>query len=477
MTNFVDISRTARMLLIAAFGFGAVIAVIIGYQAGQQQYLVALGFVIYAAVAIVPLLLRDTAIGWFHPLVFMALWWGLARYVLPLSPVLFGGLEEHFAIPGASNEELNAIAGLGFLLSAVGLLSFYFGYQMVRPIRLGLPVFRPPHMAFVKTGIIVAISLFALMVLAREAGGLDRLLLQRGISQQLRVEIDLGGRHWHFLAGLGVYACLVWLAFAPNQWRNPGFIFLFLLSLAISFAATGSRSLVLVPILMAGAMWSLHFRKFPSAAVVVFAMFGLFFVGLGGQFRELSRGAEAVNVEDIETSFGAQIGRGVENVFRYGSEFDGLFAILANVPDKMPFLLGESYLSVGFIALPSVILPFEKPLAGGQIVSDRIFGIPDSGVPPGNIGEAYMNFHVPGVVLIMFLFGGLCRIFAERYNENSTESFDRLFYVAMLFLLQPNTTALYDWVQALIVLSFFAVVYCGLPIGSSQVQSTPKTSQ
>ncbi|MDV7144305.1 O-antigen polymerase [Tropicimonas sp. TH_r6] len=468
MSPFVETGRAMRLVFAAAIAFCALAALIAGFAAGQQQYLVGLGFLVYAGIAIVPFLLRDPTVGWFHPLMFMVLWWGIVRYILPLLPVLMFGFEEHYAIFGASDAELNAIAGKGFLLSALGLAAFYLGFLTVRPISLPLPTFAAPALPALKTAIILGISLVALTVLARELGGLDRLLLQRGLARDNWVDVDLGGRHWHFLAGLGVNACLVWLAFAPDKWRSPDFIVMFLLSLVISFATTGSRSVLLVPIIMAGAIWCLDRRRFPYLATASFLFLGLFVVGIGGQFREISRGASSVNIEDLDTSIGGQVVRGAENIFRYGTEFDGFLAILANVPDKMPLLYGESYLSVAFVAIPSVLLPFEKPEAGGRIVSERLFDIPNSGVPPGNIGEAYMNLHVPGVVLVMFAFGAVMKSFAHRFASNSTKPFDRLFYVATLFLLQPNSTAIYDWVQSGVVLVFFTLIYCGLPLGVSR---------
>lgn len=475
MNPFIPFGRAGRGLTVGVFGFLSLASLVAGYYAGHQQILVGLGFLVYASVAVLPALSRNQQLGWLHPLVFMVLWWGLARYVGPLLPVIFGGLSEHFAIVSASDAELNAIAGTGFLLSALGLVAFYFGFVFVRPIRLSLPKFGAASFPFIKTALIVGLSVMALLFLAREAGGLETLLLQRGIGRELRVEVDLGGRHWHFMTGLGTYACLIWFAFSPRIWRSPRFIFLFSTSLAITFAATGSRTVVLIPIFMAGVMWSLHNRRLPTLAITVMLIFGIFFVGIGGQFRELSRGATSVNIEELDTSVADQVSRGVENVFRYGTEIDGLFAILANVPDRMPLLYGESYVSVFFIVIPSTLLPFDKPPAGGQIVATRLFNLPNSGVPPGNIGEAYMNFHIPGVVVVMFVFGAVMRVFSQRFATHGDQPIERLLFVLTLFLLQPNTTAIFDWVQSVIVLAGLTVFYCGLPFAAASKEAEPRT--
>ena len=378
MTPLVEISLSVRFAFVSTFATLSVGSFVAASNVMDQHYLVATGFFIYAVIACVPMVLRDKNIGLFHPLIFMVAWWGLVRYVLPLLPVLFGGLEGHLALTGASSGELNAIAGFGFLLSSLGLASFIVGYQVVRPVYLPVPHFRKARLGAPITVVFVFVSLAALFVMAREVGGIQNLLLQRGISQQLRVEVDLGGRHWHFLAGIGVYACLVWFAFEPQRGKNPLFLVLFLISLSVMFAATGSRSLVLIPCLIIGAIWCVENKRFPIVLTKIALIGCLFLVGVGGQFRDLSRGVSEVGLEEINTSISLQVARGVENVFRYGGEVDGLFAILGNVPGKVPLLFGESYLSIGFIPIPSVFLPFEKPKAGGEIVADRIFGFSGS---------------------------------------------------------------------------------------------------
>ncbi len=464
MGAFVDISAKAKLWLILAILLIAVASLVSSALAGDFQIAVALGFAVYAFTVSLALFLRDPSLGWFHPLIFMALWWGIVRYVLPLIPVLFYGLDHHLALVGATQSELNEIAGIGFLLSSLGLLAFYAGYFLTRPVSLPQVNLQAPSFPFVTTLVLVAISLAATALLAREAGGLGNLMLQRGIRIELRIEEQLGGRHWHFLAGLAPLGCLFWLSFNPGIWKHPGFLALFAISLATVFVTTGSRSSVILPVIMAGSIWSLNQRRLPILTAFLIAGLALTFIGVGGQFRTLSRDASSVETIEVDTSPLAQIERGVKNVFRYGGEVDGLFAIIGRVPDQVEFLYGESYLSLLFIPVPSVLLPFEKPRAGGQITATRLFGMPNSGVPPGNIGEAYFNFHLPGVVLVMFLFGALMRTFAYAYSASGQRPFDCLFYVFTLFTLQPNTTALYDWVQGVGVIFVLMVIYTGLPL-------------
>lgn len=76
--------------------------------------------------------------------------------------------------------------------------------------------------------------------------------------------------------------------------------------------------------------------------------------------------------------------------------------VINYVPLHHDFLLGQSYYRILFIGIPRSIWP-DKPPNTQQIVADWLEpGVPGMSVPPGIIGDAYINFGVFGVLLLFF---------------------------------------------------------------------------
>jgi len=89
--------------------------------------------------------------------------------------------------------------------------------------------------------------------------------------------------------------------------------------------------------------------------------------------------------------------------------------------------------------------------------------------PPGIIGEPYSNVGIPGVVVVMFLFGFVLKWFMRLYVVNGGAGWVTAIYVVTLFLLQPNSPAIYHWLHALAPVALFLVMLGGLPRRASRM--------
>lgn len=453
--------RVGVMLLLAVLVLG--IGVINFSHERADLVMVWLAFLVYALVLLLPFLLYRSSWGWFHPLVFMVLWWQLVRQDLPRLGIYAEGLLHHRVMMDAGPIEMNAVVVQTLLLTSLGLLAFYVGFIGAGRLRVPRLSFAAPRFLLFKVAMIGGISACAFLVLTWEAGGIGTLLLQRGLPRDQRIVVELGGGHWHYLVGLLKVACLLWLALRPNAWRNPVFLATFIFALAIDYIGTGSRSGIIMTVAMAGAIWMLNFRRVPYSAVVAAGAFALLVVGIGGELRMASRGADSLSAIQLNANVKDALVAGYRNVVSYGTETDGTYGIVAVVPQKVGFLYGQSYLSIPFAPVPSALLPFDKPQAGGRLNAIHIFGNPLSAIPPGNIGEAYWNFHVPGVFLVMLLFGVLIKWFVCLFSDNQGSGWVTIIYVYTLFLLQPNSTAFYGWLHAIVPIVFFILLFCGMP--------------
>lgn len=419
-------------------------------------------FLIYLVVLILPLIRYRQEWGWFHPLVFMPLW-ALVTGVPTSLGVFIGGLERHTALPGRTPQELNGLVVEGLLLSALGWLMFYAGYAFVGRKRTAELRFPEPRAILPKVLVVAGASGIGFLVLMRIAGGVGPLLLQRGIRASERIGKEIGG-HWHVLVGVLPTACLVWVALQPAVVRKPVFWLIFGTGLSMGFAVTGSRSGVVLPIVMLTAIWALRSARMPYLRVLILGTIALVAVGILGEFRAETRRADTL--QDIQLDTGVQEGfvRGLEERIASGSESASLYAILGRVPDEVDFLWGQSYVSIPAAPIPSAIWA-GKPDAGGRLSGHLIFDRPEGGggVPPGNVGEAFWNFHIPGVVVVMFLWGVAANWFARFYQENQDNTGISALFVLTLFALGPNTVAFYEWIQTIVVAVGVLVFVCGWP--------------
>ncbi|MEX0346258.1 MAG: O-antigen polymerase [Rhizobiaceae bacterium] len=465
MTPYVAIKPAERLLLVAAIFLLATVSAVAAAMGNDLQLFVAFGFAVYAAVIMAMLVYSRESDGWFHPLVFMAAYWCVLRFVLPQIPVLISGLEGHVAMKGASASELNFIAGWGFVMSALGWQCFFAAYHLSNPKwRLRLQNGGISHPTL-KVSIIVGVSALAFAYLSFEVGGVGKLLMQRSLIAELRPDQQIEGRHWHFLAGISAHACVAWFAINHQIWKRPSFIVLFALGLFFDYAATGSRSGLILPLMIVGTIWTIRERRLPYKVIIVGLVFSIMFIGIAGQLRKSpAQRAQSNTSVTLDISPIKQFEFGLRNIVRYGTETEGLYGVLYNVPDRVDWLYGRSYVSLLFPFIPSSLLPFEKPPTGGLLSGQLIFKKrKGTGIPPGNVGEAYWNFHIPGIVVIMCVFGIVMKTLARNFEEQPENPIVIIVFVYTLFLLQPNSPSFYHWVHGLVPALITAVLLLGIP--------------
>ncbi|MDH3377925.1 MAG: oligosaccharide repeat unit polymerase, partial [Gammaproteobacteria bacterium] len=402
-------------------------------------------FLAYLLCLALPFLLRRVQLGIFHPIIFYIIWVGVRGLVNGQAVLPATGLEYHRALTGVIEGDLNLLVAKSFLLDAIAVLSLYLGY-MVGP-RLRMPVFmipKPQGLAL-KTAIWVGISTLGLVALVAIGDGLAQVLMQRGIASDQRIAAHVGGQ-WNYLAGIGVVAPIVWLAFQPSAIRRPVFWALLLAALLLKFVSTGSRGGTVLPLIMLGAIWTLHYKIVPYRAIVFGLLLALILIGGLGQLRAATQRAATFEQVAVESNPIEWIRAAMDDLQRRSGEDSGQLAILARVPDQVPYLYGESYLSIPFIFVPSAVWG-DKPDAGGKLNAIRIYEQPLTAIPPGPVGEAYWNFSFGGVVFVFALYGTLLRLLAALYRANSAHPGVTVFFVFALFYMQPHTPSIYNFLH------------------------------
>ncbi|HVK75365.1 MAG TPA: O-antigen polymerase, partial [Kofleriaceae bacterium] len=127
-------------------------------------------------------------------------------------------------------------------------------------------------------------------------------------------------------------------------------------------------------------------------------------------------------------------------------------------------LYGSSYLAIVTLPIPRGIFPEKPTMVDGQV--GRVFFGLDAGVPPGGVGEAYWNFHIPGVVAVYFLFGvfhaWLARLFLRHGQQPAVIA---LFASAMLLFREPSGLSFVQWLMTQVPLLVILVWVGALGFG------------
>jgi hypothetical protein len=107
----------------------------------------------------------------------------------------------------------------------------------------------------------------------------------------------------------------------------------------------------------------------------------------------------------------------VDRVLGSGNSLDFVrtSAIMDRVPEVVPFQQGMTYVALFAAPIPRSMW-LDKPQVGlGAFVKGEIFGENTrlSGWPSGMIAEGWINFGFIGLIIPMFIFGGMLRVFYE----------------------------------------------------------------
>lgn len=427
---FISISRGWRTVLIGyVLIYDLLVPAVSFLLHGVDQPLMGWRFithVCYHLLLILPLIFYRPRFGWLHPLIFPVLF-EFAKGVLkapdqllaPLSvltePVEWGVF--HQALLGWGQRDLAIVAVETTLISILALVLYYCGFFFGPQLKSPSVLIRLPKKVASKALLLVGLSMVFFVAYMQAKGGVVAHLSSLAAGRHVAT-----GAEGHIAAFMqvGMLATLVWYSVDSKASRNVFFWLALFVSLPVVFVTAGSRSAVVGSLVLFVIVWMLRHRRLPAFRVVAFGFASLVLIGVLGEFRQsLHGGVEtevltSVNVEESLARAGAEIDR--------RREMQGPTAVVARVPESVELLYGESYLGVVFFFIPRAIWE-AKPRGAGSLYAQHFLGAAADAkaVPIGPVGEAYWNFHIPGVMAVFFLFGvfhqWVARVF-RRYGRN-----------------------------------------------------------
>jgi oligosaccharide repeat unit polymerase len=299
------------------------------------------------------------------------------------------------------------------LLGGLGLVCFIVGYRSRAGVRVSalLPRFSNEwqHRRVVLTVLVYTLlgigSLWFALARSGAVGMLSSVLVGRRLLAQAGT----------WAIGWGVVLVHVATLIVGAYWaRTRRLGALLAASVAFSMGAVivvGGRETFVVDLLALLVMF--HYlrrgtRRLSLGTVATMAAFAclavLFIVVLGAARKEAVTGQDIYAVDLV--SAGA-IRRVLTMFMSEFGQFDWFVIVLGITPAVIPFQFGKTYLELAAWFVPRAIWP-GKPWPISYVVHSAVGGS-SAGMPFTMIGEMYLNFHVPGIVIGMALFGVLLK--------------------------------------------------------------------
>lgn len=416
----------------------------------------------YNTLLFLPIIFYRSTYGWLHPLIFPMLFslaGSFARnpgqffsiFFVPLSPLDYD--VTNAALRGWSPETVAWAEVYGEAINILALTLYYIGF-FYGP-RLPIPTLRfsKPRNVMLKALVAIGAAFLVFAVYMQIQGGITghlNSLYTEGAGRYLSIKRV---RALGVLVRVGTIVWVIWLALDRKAHLNPLFWISGLMGMLFNFISSGTRSSAIFFAITALIVWMLKTQRFPKAKVLAMGVVSVLLVNVLGQVRASAWHGNfnysGVLEEVSEAGFLNTLRRGSEEMATRSETSHGYLPIIANVPGNVDFLYGESYIHVIAAPIPRVLWP-NKPRSIDAYVGTRLFGYDAISIPPSAVGEAYWNFHIPGVIIVMLLFGMLHRWLARTYWRYAQVPAATALYALTLFWFWPTSTAMVSYLHTIV---------------------------
>ena len=476
---FVSIPRPVVLTILMLGAFYTLAVVVMGLSNAGQSRTSMLWVTLSSAWLICwtfyPFIRFKPDYGWCHPLIIAALL-GIVNMVMRSTGLFVNGLEDHIMLPDKWPEELDMIFAYGNIVTSLALIATYLGFS--RGPRFPLPSMRPPTVTPRRLYLVLlacfGISLVAVYFYSKIYGGFYSCLKSLAFGMAKKIEFaddDVDGiGQYVVLMRMATVVVVVWVCSRANAFRSPVFWGITLAALGMAYLSEGKRSHMIYPALLILLCWMMRNRKVPYLRLAAMGVVAFVLIGFLGIFRGSNWShSEAVDFSVVrDTSLKEMSSQSQDElVKRVGSE-STFYPILAKVPGKEPLLYGKTYLGWAMRFVPREMWP-DKPRGVDVLANETFFG-GNWGMPAGPVGEAYWNFHLPGVLIIFFLFGMFKRWFVDLLRRYPDAPGIMAIYMLSIFYFDASENGFRAWLYA--ILPVLPMLWMGGLL--HQKQTTPR---
>jgi oligosaccharide repeat unit polymerase len=413
-------------------------------------------YLIHKFLLFAPIFFLRKQSGVFHPLIFLT-FLSVAQSIMEEPNQLFSFLmlesvlgKVHVTsgpLTTYNQAELSFLEIKLLLLTILAQISLYIGYFVnIRWNTFKLPQWPPKRLKIIVLPIIL-VSLIGIVVYVQSRGGLTTHFSSFGLGRENAVGED---GFIHVLINFGFLAMLIWFTFDDKAYKNPFFWFAFATTIPAQFVLRGSRSSLIFAALLVLLMYMIKSKKIPAAKIIVLSIMAMIAIGVLGALRKSTFGNRQVNWEILsDFSIGSSFELYMNDVAGREGQQPELTALAKGVQTQ-GLLWGQTYLGGFFFFIPRAIWS-DKPHSIGYYTGTLLYGS-QGGKPPGDVVEAYWNFHVPGVIFVFFLYGTFLNWLARMLVANSGNAAFYVIFIIVLFYFRPSNLGLIKGFQQLLPL-------------------------
>lgn len=198
-----------------------------------------------------------------------------------------------------------------------------------------------------------------------------------------------------------------------------------------SLFVTSQRSTLVLYLFFCVYVYYSSIKKTHEIPFVKIGITSLIVVGAMGLLRTNAQIGDGKSEFDLS----AAIDKAIEHtlVAPYGLALDKTAIVINKTAENGNYLYGNSFLSLAYAVIPRVLWEDKPSVRIGQYVGKEIY-LKDnlSGVPPGFVGELFINFSWIGIVVGMFLYGTVSRYAYEQWRVKSIYETDAVIYSIFL---------------------------------------------
>lgn len=411
-------------------------------------------YMLYKLLLFAPLFFLRNKMGVFHPLVFLTIL-TVTQAIMEDPEQLFSFLilESLLGKVSVTSGPLISYnqAELAFLeikllsLTILAQISLYLGYfANIQWRTFQLPKWQPKRLKITAFTIVV-ISLTGLYFYVQSRGGLTAHFSSFGLGRENAVGED---GFIHVLINFGFLATLIWFTFDDNAHKNPFFWFALATAIPAQFILRGSRSSLIFAALLVLLIYMIKYKKIPAVKIIVLAFAAMIAIGVLGALRKSTFGNRQVNWEILsDFNIGSSFELYMNDVQNREGQQPDLTALAKGIKTK-GLLWGETYLGGFLFFVPRAIWP-SKPHSIGFYTGTMLYGS-QGGKPPGDVVEAYWNFHIFGVFFVFIIYGVFLNWLARVLFVNQGNRAYYIIFVIILVYLRPSNLGLIKCFQHLI---------------------------
>lgn len=388
-------------------------------------------------------------------------------------------ITDRVAYPITDLRASNDTFTLALIYAILGVLAFHCGYYVKRQPKVApkLPRFSENWNQWMVTLICVGmpvLGVLAFLFLMYAAGGVNEYVADWGLNRQTGLE----GKWYVVVVATTLQTTPLLLAFVSALRRRSkfylGLTLVILATITVTGLLIGFRSMVVMPILQMVVVY--HYLRNPITLKPRVILAGLaVLVGLS-----IYAGARDMHTTTLESRLYVAADltkdkRFWQDVLHWNlRRFQGietLVVVMEDLERTGDFKWGRDFVvDVATAPVPRRWWP-DKPTSFSLRFAAEHFGMlaprDTGGYSPGWLGEAYMNFHVGGIIFLSFLLGLFIKVVHAYVKENRRNPSVVLLYsylfIFVLWIVEAPTQAfvtletyLASIIPALVVIARFA---------------------